>query len=430
MAPAAEDKTVTQILTGPGTWVSWYREFTNTMEALRLLEYFQGTQELLAEPPTAVTNPLRIMERAQERRRKIAEEKGVAFLALTDEELDGADDATLDITMAITPPDSETEDEQARGTPATAPTAAQKKAARKAVDDYFQAYGLFVLQSIQNLHDTRRKDWAAQNTRLDKARTFLNTTVAISLRNAHFLSGGSLRDWYQGLKAVAEARHETVSGLRERMNNHYATLKGKATTQAEFSRWLTQWETLMGEATLYNLPEISTEGAWFDDYTRAIGTVVPMYAAIVRTDRLAKPHQSYKDLAAAARQAAFSLLPSTTNPRSDRIQKGAFPTFGSQPASGANDTNSAHKRKASSLPNERAKCRLCYGRHRLERCAYIMPHLAPEGFELRDHVRERVEQNIATDTSLKAEVDRIQNKRVKASNNKQQQQPDGSAQGN
>lgn len=46
MAPITEDKTVTQILTGPSTWVSWHREFTNTMDALKLLEYFQGTKEL------------------------------------------------------------------------------------------------------------------------------------------------------------------------------------------------------------------------------------------------------------------------------------------------------------------------------------------------------------------------------------------------
>lgn len=418
MAPITEDKTVTQILTGPSTWVSWHREFTNTMDALKLLEYFQGTKELLTEPRSSV-NPLRIMERAQERRKKIAEEKGVAILALTDEELEGATEATLDISTATTPPDSETEGEQASG----APTAAQKRTAGKAVDDYFQTYGLFILQSIQNLHDNRRKDWTAQSTKLDKARTFLNTTVAITLRNAHFSTGGSLRDWYKNLKAVAEARHETISALRGRMSDHYTALKGKAITQADFGQWLTQWETLMGEATMYKLPEVSNEGSWFEDYARAVGPIVPLYAALVRSNRLTNPNLGYREIATEARQTTIPLLPSTTGAR---IQKGAFPSFNPSDSNESGKASKAsHKRKNGTLPTEKAKCRLCHGRHHMERCAYIMPHLAPEGFQIRDHVRERVDQNIASDSSLKAEVERIQNKRTK----NPKQQPDAPAQG-
>ncbi|EAQ89492.1 hypothetical protein CHGG_06111 [Chaetomium globosum CBS 148.51] len=322
MAPITEDKTVTQILTGPSTWVSWHREFTNTMDALKLLEYFQGTKELLTEPRSSV-NPLRIMERAQERRKKIAEEKGVAILALTDEELEGATEATLDISTATTPPDSETEGEQASG----APTAAQKRTAGKAVDDYFQTYGLFIL-SIHS--EPSRQPPSLRSPMKDPGS---KTTLEPWDRSCHYM-----QHWYG--------------------------------------------------------PTASPN-----------------------------PNLGYREIATEARQTTIPLLPSTTGAR---IQKGAFPSFNPGDSNESGKASKAsHKRKNSTLPTEKAKCRLCHGRHHMERCAYIMPHLAPEGFQIRDHVRERVDQKIASDSSLKAEVERIQNKRTKNS----KQQPDAPAQG-
>ena len=122
---------------------------------------------------------------------------------------------------------------------------------------------------------------------------------------------------------------------------------------------------------------------------------------------------------------------------SGRVSKGAFPAIGSN-ATGNQDRKRGHdgsnqsdqnnkrlrgndrnntgnnKNNTSATQgkvqggNERSanqpKCAACWNRHLTSNCVYLFPHLAPEGFEMRDHARERVEKNLAANPTLREEA--------------------------
>ncbi|KAJ4294946.1 hypothetical protein N0V88_005185 [Collariella sp. IMI 366227] len=416
---SAQDSKVDIILNGSGDWVGWNREFTTKMKALHLLEYFNGRRELLEEPPMQFDS-MRALRDLRDKRLKAAREgKQLDYLVLSDE----TDEAT---GAATTPSDNDTADESTEstntaptGAPAPVPATTNIKKAIKEVEDHFKTFGTTIVNDLVRNHEYKRVEWRAQDGRLLKAQTFLTTTVSPALRNAHFSENADMRQWYNNLKSVAQQPFEIEEGIRTRLRAHLEVLKApkhKAINRTDFDRWLTKWETLMDEATLQGLAETTSIGLWFEDFIRAISNPLPQFAALFRIQaRRQGTNLSFREVTTDVRQATQSLLELT----SGRISKGTFPAFGQDTQDRETGEESTRinphgiKRKNSSAAGTKPKCRACDQIHRTERCYYLRPELAPENWEPRDHLRERVEETLKQDSTLKIETSRIRLKKSK-----------------
>ena len=260
-----------------------------------------------------------------------------------------------------------------------------------------------------------------------KADAFLTVSVSQLLRNSHFSEGATLRQWYDNLRGVAQKPLQTEAAIRGKLNAHIDALKAtkhQSINQAEFERWLTKWESIMEEATLYKLAETTTIGLWFNQFITAIANPIPSFAATFQLQGNEQGNAlTFRWVAEKLRQVTPILLEA----RPSRVNKGSFPSFGQSPDGDGHKHGRKHghnheesppknnklpmrKRGISNPDGDRTdgkpKCRVCLGIHKTGRCYYLYPELAPEGWHPRDHVRERVEENLKQDLTLREEADR------------------------
>lgn len=283
---------------------------------------------------------------------------------------------------------------------------AEVRKARKEVLDYFQAQEDRLTRHIERLSDRLIKEFEEQRRNKQSARALFRSTVSEKLQSAHCSETRDLRQWYNNVKEIAMKPREIKEGIRAKLQQHLATLrapKNKAMTSIELDNWLTEWETQMETAVLYNLPEAVQDGPWYIDLANALATPLPDLATDLRRElyREGGDERSFRDIATEVR-AASRALPAS---HQGRIGKGAFPSW-NQGSQGEEST--AHKRKKSALPTEQPRCRGCNSRlHRTEQCFYLFPEKAPPRFEAKEETRVRVDANLTADPSLAAEVQRL-----------------------
>ncbi|KAL2143975.1 hypothetical protein VTI28DRAFT_9727 [Corynascus sepedonium] len=409
------------ILNSSADWNGWNREFTNKMRALHLLGYFKGEMELLEEPPRQFNSIKSFLDLREKHINAAMQGKRFDYANLDNE----LEDATIlsdyvkteDIDSYLTTTTATT----------TGPTSGdiEIKKAVKEIEDFFKTHDSIIIGDLVRNYELRIKEWEAQDTCLLEAHTFLTTTVSPILRNAYFSVDGDMRTWYNNLKSVAPQPFENERAIRMGLRIHVETLqapKYQAINRPDFERWLTKWETLMNEATLHGLAEITIVGLWFEDFIRAITNLFPVFAAMLRIHAGKQGNQlSFREVATDVRQA----IPYLFDARNGRIIKGTF--LESSPD--GNDNNDQEedkgftaparkisrppKRKASSA-DEKLQCRACRGIHKTERCFYLKPELAPGNWEPRDHVRERVEESLRMDPTLRIETARPRPKKSKS----------------
>jgi chemotaxis protein histidine kinase CheA len=454
MSTVNKDSKVEIILNGPEDWVGWNREFTAKMKLLQLHDYLVHKKELLEEPPARINA---IKEHTTLRNRRVAEAKAGKHTDYMnhdddDPEAENASQSSDSETLEDPAPEP---DQAEEGAPPVAPAAAlpappeaaaaaaAATAAKKAkeakikkvvreVQDYFKNNMTAIINELVRNHEAKRKAWKEQQTNLLKADAFLTISVSQLLRNSHFSEGATLRQWYDNLRSVAQKPLQTEAAIRGKLNAHVEALKAtkhQSINQAEFERWLTKWESIMEEATLYNLAETTTIGLWFDQFIGAIANPIPSFAATFQLQGNEQGNAlTFRWVAEKLRQVTPILLEA----RPSRVNKGSFPAFG-QPSDGhghghnheetpPKKNNLPMRKRGISNPNgnradEKPQCRACLGIHKTGRCFYLYPELAPEGWHPRDHVRERVEENLKQDPTLRAEAGRHGLKAKKSKSN-------------
>jgi hypothetical protein len=320
---------------------------------------------------------------------------------------------------------------QTTTTETSAAAAKARKAAAKKAQDYFEKHRTMYVQEIRSQHATAKAKWEKQQTRLDTAREFLHTTVSGALQAAHFGPKQGLRTWYTNLKAVARDEAKIEDDLRERLKRHTEALKHPKhhnIKPADFDRWLSTWETIMDEATLEELVDAKTPGIWFVQFIQAVSNPLGQFAANYDNQyRQTAGALKFRDVSTAFRRAGSILLANNTG----RVAKGSFPSFGPQKSgeeaqeeeeqklpnrSRNNKRKMSTFRSRSEQEKKKPVCRGCgYDTHSTEGCYYLYPHKAPSWWKPRDHIREHVEENLRTDSSLKAETNPLRQKKSKSS---------------
>ena len=443
-----KDSKVDIVLNGPEDWVGWNREFTAKMKLLQLHDYLVHKRELLDEPPARI-NAIKV--HATLRNRRVAEAKAGKDTDYMNHDTDDDDDPEAENasessdseTIEDPAPAPEPADQAEEGAPPPPPppaSAAAANAAKKAkeaklrkavkeVQDYFKNNMTAIINELVRNHEAKRKAWKEQQNNLMKADAFLTVSVSQLLRNSHFSEGATLRQWYDNLRSVAQKPLQTEAAIRDKLNAHIEALKAtkhQSINQAEFERWLTKWESIMEEATLYKLAETTTIGLWFDQFIGAIANPIPSFAATFQLQGNEQGNAlTFRWVAEKLRQVTPILLEA----RPSRVNKGSFPSFGQSSDGYSHGHGHGHSHghnheekppKKNNLPmrkrgisnpdgnraDEKPQCRACLGIHKTGRCFYLYPELAPEGWHPRDHVRERVEENLKQDPTLRAEAGR------------------------
>jgi len=207
----------------------------------------------------------------------------------------------------------------------------------------------------------------------------------------------------------------------------------------DFDAWLNAWEQAISYGQSKEVPEANSISSWFDDFLRAVD---PLMGYWTTSYRLAKQSDidtgslTYRTLANDFRKE----LRHRKSTSSGKIAKGSFAaSFGpktdcaegdaptSQGAEGSSSagykagsrSNRRHKRAASDQDEEvpesqgtRPICPVCNLRHQLLRCYYAFPEVAPDGFQPREHLQKRAEENLQKKEVID-QLKKIKNKRQK-----------------
>ena len=127
----------------------------------------------------------------------------------------------------------------------------------------------------------------------------------------------SQREWYNNLKAIAEADGEAQDLLRRRLRSHIDLLKTtrhKDITVGDLKAWLTTQEALMAEAAHVELVETKEPGIWFVDVMDALRNQMPHFIATYRLQHRRHAHTlNFRDVSRDIRRAIPSHLPTTAS---------------------------------------------------------------------------------------------------------------------
>jgi hypothetical protein len=407
------ESSVSIILKGSADWVGWNREFQARMDALDLFAYVNGDRELLEEPPVTLIAMKVFRDLRADRIKRAQDGKKFDYLADSENHEPHSSDSDDSNDTQVTIPTSTIANTAttAAETTVTATQRANKiKAAVKEVEEHFKTFATHILAEITRNHEAKRKEWMVQRANLLKAQTYMQESVATGLRNAHFSPGEGIRQWYDNLKGIAFEPREVKGAVRVKLRAHLKTLeapKYRSINQTDFERWMTTWEAIMDEATLYQLPEATVAGLWFDDLVEAIGNPLPTFAAMYRVQVENPDDLTFRKASRDIRRGAAKLLEKGNS----RINKGSFPAFGGTPIADRPKQPRGTKRKGE---DDKPKCGACEGIHTTPRCYYLFPETAPEGWEPRDHVRERFEENLKKNPELRKEATRLRPKKSKS----------------
>jgi hypothetical protein len=429
------------LLTGPENWITWNGQFRTLAQAYNVLDYLDGVMPRLQEPQEV--DPYEVVDHVKQHYLEKASQL-IPFTTPTHHVFRDHIDivATLPPTQVDDTPleiDIETLEETSSTT--TAPTdtpeaaaqvrlaAARKQrvtALKKEVNAYFRTHEDRFTAHITTMQKGAKERWAAQTKALQRIAELLSNNVSMELQNAHRPLDFDIRKFYANLQTIARSTAEVENSIRQRIKAHLKSFQGrqqKNTSQEQLATWLAAWENLMGEAVAYQLPEYGSKGPWAGDLIVVLQPLVPIATSDIR-EKAELGSLTYKEASTRAKRESLNTL-QPGKPANGNITKGAFPAFGNT------DPRDRKKRRTDDDDNGKAKdgreakqhrknnhhdhdhgndadkakdkdrCRACRGWHKTCDCFYIHPHLAPEDFKMRDHVRERVEKALQKDPSLR-----------------------------
>ncbi|KAK5662283.1 hypothetical protein OQA88_8189 [Cercophora sp. LCS_1] len=269
-----------------------------------------------------------------------------------------------------------------------------------------------------------------------------------------------LKTWYTALKEQTGITDDKT--LHDAREAYRQAVKPLARMPKDLIRWSEQWEQAIALAQRKKVPEsLATATTWFHDFLDAVKPIMGNWVTSYKVVNIQKAEQltlTYRKVANDFREEVRQEM-KARNPTSHRVIKGSFgPSFAgttdakeaypgdaldSEDGSGGEEgeQKNGRKRRGGSGEGERPKkrpkkalgtakntpegerlkrrpssalgtasttCPCCGQFHRLARCYYAFPQLAPEGFVERDHVRSRAKEALL-DPKLQEEVKRLEN---------------------
>lgn len=420
MSPTPETTPTTIILANHNTWQDWNEQCLTQAYTYRLLDYIQGNGSLLTDPlrPNMADYPRVQKPQARSARTTRSHSRAVGDGTET---VVGEDDVPTDSIPTI----------------------------ETVGFNDLSIEGQKSFQVAWNFYQDDLKLFDKQQERVTKMRNWIIAHVSTHFQKTCCKAAQSLPQWYTNLQKAA--------GISKRQQDANALQKYKDAVKPpkpkDLAAWADKWEQTMTEAKEKDVLATKRASQWFEDFLGAVRTVKPTWAEAyginkdshIEDDTL-DFHTVANDLRKVASQSLYA--------KSARFANGSFgPTFAgeegqhgrsectedttedikrmtsikrkkdkSRSGTGkqvdnsmmkeqdhlderARSSTASRKRKASTGENGKA-CRACDGIHLTQKCFYLFPNKAPEGWKPRSYTQEQVKATLEDDPILKEEYKR------------------------
>ncbi|KAK0734713.1 hypothetical protein B0T26DRAFT_633254 [Lasiosphaeria miniovina] len=296
--------------------------------------------------------------------------------------------------------------------------------------------GFKTYQMEWTIYQANLKDYTQQFDRIERLKQWVLKTVSTHYQRTSCKPTKSILDWYNALQTQAGiSDDEAIEDAREA---YQLAIKPLTRLPKDLIKWSEQWENALSTAQDKGVPEATRLRSWFNDFIKAVqpilGNWVTAYELVQQT-KIKQLTLTYREVAHDFRKEARRLANARV-PVGNRVGKGSFgPSFAAitrgkeayqEDASdseivsdGDEGEQKGQKRKRVGSDGKRPKkkqeasgtastiCPACDQFHRLARCFYAFPNLAPESFVEREHIRNRV-NNALKDPQLQEKIKEIQ----------------------
>ena len=279
------------------------------------------------------------------------------------------------------------------------------------------------------LYQHEFKLYTAEREAVDKLRNWVLKTASEHLIMTACDPEDTLKGWYRKLKeqvGVSATKQMTDARSRYKEANKPLT---KAPRDA--LAWLNSWEEAITLAKEKKVPEAQQSNTWFEDFSNAIRGFMKEWIVsyeMLHATEIEDGTLTFRKLVNDLRK---ELLKSHAPKASRTVAKGAFgPSFAEsddteQPKSKDDElekTKGKGKRKRTTGESS-ANCLACgLQGHALPNCLYVFPEKAKGTFRGHKGRQEEVNKRLEEDDQLRKEVDRLQGKKQKKGEAKDQDQ--------
>ena len=269
-------------------------------------------------------------------------------------------------------------------------------------------------QGDLTLYQIRQKLYEAERKAEKDLKQYIEETVAAEIYRIACEPEQPIATWFSNLKQQA--------GLSDRQekaeirDQYLEVIKPLTKAPKDPEKWATQWEATLALAKAKQVEGAQQPTSWFLDLLKATAAWLPEWTLAFRLAKETAVFEgecSYREVANDLRKAIQTAL----QQRKPKVGKGAFPAFAGQEAPELQNNEDkesdpkGHKRTRSE--GKKLACPACNKPHRLEKCYYVFPQLAPRGFRLAKKTQDEVAEKLQEDDQLREEVEKLKGKKQK-----------------
>ena len=295
--------------------------------------------------------------------------------------------------------------------------------------------GQKAFQLAWTVYTLRLKQYSDEKNSIKELKNWVTSSIAPHYFDSACEPTESIRVWYANIiEHSGVSKGMIITAARDKYKEAVTVLKKPP---RDFDAWLNCWEQAMSYAQSKRVPEAQSISSWFDDFLRAVD---PLMGYWTTSYRLAKQSEvdagslTYRTLAndfrkelrhrksTSSGKIAKGSFAASFGPKTDCAEGDAPTSQGAESSSSAGHraesrSNRRHKRAASDqevVPENgtRPICPVYNLRHQLLKCFYAFPELAPDGFQPREHLQKRAEENLRKKEVID-QLRKIKNKRRK-----------------
>lgn len=290
------------------------------------------------------------------------------------------------------------------------------------------------LALAQTDYNTDLKLYENQQKRIAELQDWVFSTVSPTYTNSDCRPDKTLKEWYSSLMAHLGGNNDLKRARALLIYNE--AIKPLQRPPTDFSAWLDRWELAMIRGQETGVMVTKDPTAWYADFIRAISGIMPAYGTAFRQGHAAELEKNtldYRVLSNDFRKELATQIQYLAKPSAGR---GSFvsslngeaspPIYGSSHGLGLGDAHpettaevtggdsrgqkrgyrnlksSSERQDESDVP-----CKICgIPGHRLTRCWYAFPDLAPDGFRSIKERRETARKALL-DQAIQEEIERV-----------------------
>ena len=279
-------------------------------------------------------------------------------------------------------------------------------------------------QLAWTIYIQHKREYADQKAKIQDLKDWVISSVVSYLFESACDPTETLREWYIKIKQHSGASDDMMT--TQARDSYKKAIVVLTKPPKDFNIWLNNWEQAMSRGQAKEVPEALSTPAWFDDFLTAVEPLMGNWTSsyrLYKQDQVDSRSLTFRMLANDFRK---ELRHRRGNPSNAKYAKGSFgPAFGpmeksmdsaegnSPPSQGAESSQQSIGRKTAGSRSTRGQkraasenqeavlenqgtrlCPVCNLNHRLSKCFYAFPDLAPDNFQPREHIQERAKSNL------------------------------------